>query len=153
MGSSLFELDFSEQSAFPVRMSAKARLWLIRLLAAAFVVAGSLNGYVSFPAHDGHVGIAHALGFGAAAHHHTHDHASGDHATVSLCHSEAPCQEEPGNAAGHVHVSCCVSVAVAPADFLMERLEAHGSLRVDQGSASPPGQLFYPLLRPPRAFA
>ena len=138
-------------------MGTQVRLCLTRLLAAAFVVASSLNGYVAFAAHDGHVGVAHALGIGAGAHEHTHDHAhdhaSGDRSIVLLCHSEAPCQEEPGNAASHVHVGCCVSVAIATADFVMERVTVHGNLGVDQGSASPPVQLSYPLLRPPRVSA
>lgn len=124
------------------------RLWLTRLLVAAIVVTSGFNGQFALAAHDDHIGVAHVLGTESGIH--DHDHASSGWSYVLFCHFEGECQKEPGNATSHVHVSFSGAVAVVPSDVVVAHAAQCSTIGVDQGSRSPLGQFFYPLLRPPR---
>lgn len=140
-------------------MRLRVRLWLTRALVAVIVMGSGLNGYLAYVAHDAHAGDAHTGAHADHVHVHGtvsearhHDHASSQ-TYVLLCHHDALCQEEPGTTASHIHVSCCVPAAVAPGETALAGIAIPATIALDRGILSPPGQIFYPLFKPPRTHA
>lgn len=127
-------------------------------LVAVVFAAGGLNGAfactdIGAAGTDIHVAAhdhgAHADGLGA----HDHDaHEAGALGDPSDGASHVPsgmdCDDCP-----HMHVHCCASTAVPPGDYGLKLAFSSGLPSAEKGSLLPLGQLFYPLLRPPRAAA
>lgn len=132
-------------------MKFSIRLWLTRLLVAAVALGGGLNGYAAYATHGDHHAVAHVLGLESGKHDHKNSQTSGSRTYVLFCHVEAPCHEEPGNATGHVHVSCCGPVAVTTGEVAVAFVAASAAIGVDRDSLSLLGQVLYPPFKPPRA--
>jgi len=136
-------------------MNGKVRLWLSQFLAGVIMLASGLTGYVAYGSHDDYIEIGHVLGT-HGGHHHDLDwpQANGNRIQVPLCQFEGSChQDESQHAVGHVHVNTSGPLAIAPGDIELPLSVASAALNFDLGSRSAPRQLFYPLLKPPRASA
>ena len=118
-------------------------------MAAAIFLASGVTGYAAYAAHDGHVALGHALGQQADEHDHHHRGFSSQ-VDILLCDIHGSCDEEPGDARTHVHVSHFGSPAVTPGDAGLAF--ADNSVVVPTCIDSSPllDSPSYPLLRPPR---
>lgn len=162
-------LDRAAFSRMLCGMHPRARPLLhVLMLVVAFSVAG-LNGYASALAC--HAGASHALDtsrthgpHGSASHDAgvsaerdaalSHAHANPDghvgaHGmNVPDADGDAPCKGDPG--CKHVHVHCCATFAMAPAECGLVMASYARSRAPIADAHIPAGQLASPLFRPPR---
>jgi hypothetical protein len=117
-------------------------------LVVVMVLASGVTSYAAYAAHDEHVKFGHIVG-----HQIDHDHHHGgafSQTYVLLCDVHASCEDDHGDARGHVHI--CFE---APALTQGEGKLAFPSLAKDELSAYASSPLLdnpsSPLLRPPRA--
>lgn len=122
-------------------------------MVAVVFATGGLNGALACT----DIGAAHG-DIHIAAHEHGHD----DHHAHDLDASAGDASSESGQMQSglvdcddclHMHVHCCATSAMPASDYGLKLVFAHGMPLPEQGSLLPLGQLFYPLLRPPRAAA
>ena len=134
-------------------MTFSVRLWLTRFLVAVIAMGGGLNGYLALAPHGDHGSVAHVLGLESGTHDHEHTHTSSGWTYVPFCHVGDACHEEPGSTTGHVHVSCCATAAMTASEVTVAHRPQSVVIDLDLGPQAPPGQVFYPLFKPPRASA
>ena len=131
-------------------MKSGFRQFLSLGMAAIILVANGVTGYAAYAAHDDHVDIGHVVGI-QADHHHHHDGEFASETSILLCGFSGSCDEEPGEARGHIHIYYFESPWVAPSDEKLNFVSTSEDVPIPR--ASPPllEGPSYSLLRPPRA--